>query len=171
MFSKLVWILNNFIPNSIPFLHSGFELGKKCPVNTGLNFTQEELEYYKNKKLPLFYKSSFNWLNKDNIINFIKIISKIRNDNKDLIVNRDPESLIILKTHNKNVIAFERISAKNPQKSLVIIINANIESFESVEIQLNFDKNEVKDKISGKNIPLDNRNLNLTLLPGEVVII
>ena len=59
-FSKITWVLYNFLPNLIPYLHGGFELGETLPVNTGLNFTQEEISYYKDKKLPLFCKNSYN---------------------------------------------------------------------------------------------------------------
>ena len=95
-FSKLVWVLYNFLPNIIPYLHGGFELGETLPINTGLNFTQGELDYYKDKKLPLFYKSSYNWLNEDNIIEFIKKIAQIREKYRDLITN--PKTLKIPKT-------------------------------------------------------------------------
>jgi len=41
-FARWSWIINCFLPG-IPFLHSGFEFGETLPVNTGLDFTAEEL--------------------------------------------------------------------------------------------------------------------------------
>ncbi|MFH0702596.1 MAG: alpha-amylase family glycosyl hydrolase [bacterium] len=153
LYSKLAWAVNNLIPNSVPFLHSGFEIGEIFPINTGLCFTPEELDYYKDKKLPLFYKSSYNWLNQDNIVEFIKKIALIRENNKDLIVNTNPKTIKILKTNNENVLAFQRISLELPQKKLLIILNTNINSSEKAEIELEYNK------------------LNITLEKGEIVIL
>jgi glycosidase len=57
LFSKLTWVLNNFIPNSVPFLHAGFELGERLPVNTGLCFTPEEQKFLAIKNCRYFIKA------------------------------------------------------------------------------------------------------------------
>jgi len=167
LFSKLTWVLNSFIPNSIPFLHAGFELGEILPVNTGLCFTQEEQKFFNGKKLPLFYKSNYNWLKKDNIVEFIKNVAKIRKRFNDLITNTNPETTRKLETGNKKILAFERT---NENTSLLIIMNVNVESSEKAEIQLNTIQNSFKDKLSGKVLYVDGDKLNIELKKGEIFI-
>jgi len=167
LFSKISWVLNNFIPNSIPFIHSGFELAEILPVNTGLCFTPEEQKFFSGKKLPLFYKSSYNWLKKDNIIEFIKKVARIRKRYCDLITDSNPETIRKLETGNKKVLAFERF---NEDTSLLIIINVNVESSEKAEIQLNSVKVSYIDKLSGKILHIDGNKLYIELKKGEVYI-
>ncbi|MDD3014546.1 MAG: alpha-amylase family glycosyl hydrolase [Candidatus Gastranaerophilales bacterium] len=168
LYSKLTWVLNNFIPNSIPFVHSGFELGERLPVNTGLCFTSEEQKFFSGKKLPLFYKSSYNWLKKDNIIEFIRKVSDIREKYSDLIINSNPETIRKLATGNNKIIAFERF---NKDASLLIIMNVNVESSERAKIVLHSDKTNYKEKLSGKILYTDGNKLNIELKKGEVYIL
>jgi len=166
LFSKLSFVLNCFMPNSIPFIHSGFELGEKLPVNTGLCFTREELKFFRNKKLPLFYKSSFNWLRRDNMVEFIQKITEIRKNYSDLITNSN--NIRILNTGNTKIIAFQRF---NEQTSLTVIMNTNIDSTETSEIEINSKITELKDKISGKTFNVKDNNLHIKLKNGEIMII
>lgn len=84
--SKLTYFINNYLPNCIPFIHTGFELCEKLPINTGLNFTPKEIKYFSTQKLPLFYKSSLSWLTKTNIVDFIKKVSEIREKYRRLCI-------------------------------------------------------------------------------------
>ena len=53
---KLAWVLFHFLPQSIPFLHNGFELNESLPVNTGLNFNKIQLNDIKMKSWRFFTK-------------------------------------------------------------------------------------------------------------------
>jgi hypothetical protein len=57
-------------PRAIPFLHNGFELNEKLPVNTGLNFSQTDLDVLKEEPLALFYKTGMHWTTKNHVIEF-----------------------------------------------------------------------------------------------------
>ncbi len=66
--SKLVTVMNQFVPNSVPFINSGLELYETQPMNTGLDCREDEAfrlhpsDKY-NGKLAFFDKYQFHWTN------------------------------------------------------------------------------------------------------------
>jgi glycosidase len=95
-FSKMTYLINALFP-TITFIHNGFELGETRPVNTGLDFTDEEIEKFKPEELPLFSYSELNWLNKENIIDFIMEVNqlKVKSDLSKFIIERTEEGLSV----------------------------------------------------------------------------
>jgi len=59
--SLAAWAMIAHIPNAIPFIHAGIELGEVRPVNTGLGFTAEELERFHDDDLALFSSVRLPW--------------------------------------------------------------------------------------------------------------
>jgi hypothetical protein len=66
------------LPDAIPFVHNGFELHEQLPVNTGLNFTRKEIDFFSRLPLPLFYKNKLDWEAQDHILSFITSIQQFR---------------------------------------------------------------------------------------------
>jgi starch synthase (maltosyl-transferring) len=97
------WVLFNLLPQAIPFLHNGFELNEKLPVNTGLNFTQNDLDELKKEPLALFYKTGMNWTTKNHIISFISRFQKIKEAHPGIF---DGNDLSLTKTNNPKVPGF-----------------------------------------------------------------
>lgn len=56
-----VWRFISLLPRAIPFIVAGFELGEIHPVNTGLDFTDEQARYYQHHGLPLFDDMQLPW--------------------------------------------------------------------------------------------------------------
>lgn len=77
-FSKISWLMNSFIP-AIPFIHAGFELGEKMPVNTGLGFESEELAKYSPEILPLFSAAAIDWMTNADSLEIFREVAAIRN--------------------------------------------------------------------------------------------
>lgn len=77
-FSQMIWALASFLPNSIRFIHSGFELLNSAPVNTGLGFTDEQINQFPSSELPLFSYSELNW--EKSMIPFIRQMNNLRNE-------------------------------------------------------------------------------------------
>ena len=75
---KAAWLLFNLLPNAIPFLHNGFELNESLPVNTGLNFSQKQLDDLADKQLPLFFKQSLDWNTTSSIPAFANEVARVR---------------------------------------------------------------------------------------------
>ncbi|MCX6146102.1 MAG: hypothetical protein NTW25_02470 [Candidatus Kapabacteria bacterium] len=103
-YNSFTYALNSLLP-ALSFIHNGFELCETDPVNTGLDFTIEQIEKYPSEKLPLFSTSSLHWKN-DNIVDTIRQINNIKKDFDFL-----DETLTIVETNNTNVIAFSRLTS------------------------------------------------------------
>ncbi|MFH1454031.1 MAG: alpha-amylase family glycosyl hydrolase [Armatimonadota bacterium] len=122
--SKNSFLINAFIPNGILFVHSGYELAETYPVNTGLDFTPADIKKYKGKPLGLFDITSYNWLNKNNLIKFMQDIMYLRDDYNDILMQPPSKSYKILDAKNKNIMGFVRYGRKDGKKTaLIILIN------------------------------------------------
>ena len=132
------WVLNQFLPSCLPFLHAGYELNEKHPVNTGLNFSTKELEEFKNFPLPLFYSGALDWDTENNLVEPMQKIAALRAKNQNWIATGDERTLTIHYPENAfgMVIAFERQDAYQPWKSLLVIFNTNLQKDEKFFLQI-----------------------------------
>ncbi|MEJ5245583.1 MAG: alpha-amylase [Bacteroidota bacterium] len=73
-FSKMIWLVLSFLP-SIKFIHNGFELGERMPVNTGLGFAEDEIKQFPTERLPLFSAIALDWTNSDNLVYYIQQVN------------------------------------------------------------------------------------------------
>jgi starch synthase (maltosyl-transferring) len=69
-YARWALVTNSFIP-AVPFIHSGYELAEQYPINTGLDFTVEQIQSLPSERLPLFSEYGYNWLNKDEFTQFV----------------------------------------------------------------------------------------------------
>ena len=82
VFSRMVAVMNFFLPNSIPFVNSGFELFERQPMNLGLDNT-EEGRYMLDKDDPYYGRLSFfdafqlHWQN-EKAVEMIELIDRAR---------------------------------------------------------------------------------------------
>ena len=132
------WVLNQYLPSCLPFLHAGYELNEKNPVNTGLNFSTKELEEFKNFPLPLFYSGALDWDTENNLVEPMQKIAALRAKNQNWIATGDERTLTIHYPENAfgMVIAFERQDAYQPWKSLLVIFNTNLQKDEKFFLQI-----------------------------------
>ncbi|MGH4120571.1 alpha-amylase family glycosyl hydrolase [Clostridium sp.] len=94
--SKLVTVMNQFMPNAVPFINSGLELYETQPMNTGLDCRHDEKyrlspEDAYNGKLAFFEKYSLHWDNpyRWDLPDTLEIVSKIRVQFSDTIANTE----------------------------------------------------------------------------------
>jgi len=166
LFSKFSWAINNFLP-VVPFLHNGFELGEKVPVNTGLDFTPEEVNQHNASNLPLFSSAQLDWENADQFCSWMIKIAEIRNRYLGLIQNSRATSVKLLHFEEWGAFAFER---RNALQSLVLVGNTNFEKNSWIKIFLNPSLATVEDLITDRKLSGNNGTFEFTLTPGEVLI-
>ncbi len=124
---KAAWILFHVLPGAIPFLHNGYELNEHLPVNTGLNFNQQQLENLSHEKLALFYKTSLRWESK-NILEFIIKTVKLIENYPWIFDGLDLE---LLETSNKKVLGYHK---KSIDQDAIILFNTNFYTKEQFEL-------------------------------------
>ena len=161
-------VINSFLPG-IPFIHSGFEIAETYPINTGLDFTKEELKRFPSAKLPLFSEYSYDWLNKNQITDFIAKVLSIRERYRDLVTDMNPRTFFNLHAENHCIVAFARIS-HSLNKRVAVIGNANYDGKETAVIRIETSKEHVVDLLSDQNIPIKNHHIHCALEPGQCVV-
>lgn len=97
--SKLVTVMNYFVPNAVPFINSGLELYETQPMNTGLDCRIDErnslaLDDPYNGKLAFFDKYQFHWTNpyRWDMPDTMEQVAKIRSQFMSTIIN--PENFV-----------------------------------------------------------------------------
>ena len=69
-YARWAIVVNSFLP-AIPFIHSGYELAERFPINTGLDFTNEDLKKLPSETLPLFSDYAYDWLSKEQFAGWV----------------------------------------------------------------------------------------------------
>ncbi len=167
-YARWAMVVNSFLP-AVPFIHSGYELTERYPINTGLDFTSEDLERFPSEKLPLFSEYAYDWLSKDEFSAWIKTVLAVRQKYHDVIVDPHPSTFQMLEDSNPHILAFARV-APHAKKQLAVVGNMNFREKETVGIGLNTAKNHLVDLLSGDKLTLKGNTVNLVLHPGQCVV-
>ncbi|MBX2993087.1 MAG: alpha-amylase [Bacteroidetes bacterium] len=167
-YSKWAIVVNSFLPG-IPFIHSGYELGETYPINTGLDFTSEQLKHLPSEKLPLFSEYGYDWLNKEHISGWVSKVLDIRKSYKQLITDDSPQSFMMLHDHNDHILAFARISEK-PDVHVAVLANTNYHAPEHANVKINTSKKEVTDLLGSGKYSLKDSHLHTILQPGQCLV-
>ncbi|RCK78324.1 MAG: 1,4-alpha-glucan branching enzyme [Candidatus Ozemobacter sibiricus] len=123
-YATYAFLVNTFLPRSIPFIHAGFELGETMPVNTGLDFSNADLEKYRGKPLPLFDPSALRWEGRHPMLGITRRILELRARFRDTADRHGPGTFVLLPTGNPDVMAFLR---KGGSHTLMVLFNRHLE--------------------------------------------
>jgi hypothetical protein len=167
-FSRWAFVVNNFIP-AVPFIHSGYELAERYPINTGLDFTHEQLRHFPSDRLPLFSEYGYDWLNKEEFSDFLKKVLAIRTKYLRLVSDPSPSSVVELHPEKDHVLAFARVAPKGG-KRIAVVGSTNFEADTTLSLSLDTAKSHVVDLLSGKNLKIQDGKLHAQLGPGECFV-
>ncbi|MDR3272136.1 MAG: hypothetical protein LBT29_01435 [Flavobacteriaceae bacterium] len=172
--SRQMYVINSFLPNCIPFIHSGFELYEDYPVNTGLNFTQEETNFYSHQRLGLFFKNAYHWDREYTMLSFIKKINELRQKYSYEVANGNEYSIYIHHPENiyGKVLAFERFDPWKQYRSVLVIANTNYWHSEKFYLKINGTyNNEYKEYITENTYHFVDHWISADLEPGQCMIL
>jgi hypothetical protein len=167
-FARWSWVINNLLP-AVPFIHSGFELGETYPINTGLDFTNEQQRQLPSEKLPLFSEYAYDWLADSAFTEWMAKVSGLRKTYHDLIVNHNPATFAMLPDNNDRIIAFARTDAEHTRK-LAFIGSTNFSGQESVTVRVPTSHHRVKDLLGGQSYDIHDQHLTTTLTSGQCIV-
>ncbi|MDO5509281.1 MAG: hypothetical protein Q4F57_01160 [Weeksellaceae bacterium] len=171
--AKQYWVLNNFIPSCIPYIHNGIELLETQPVNLGLSFTPQDQETYPREELPLFSLKAMHWDTTPEFREFMTRITLLRARNEFWIAHGDERTLI---NHYPTcsfdqIVAFERFDITQPWKSILIFMNTNYHQSEKFFMEIHGTYNNTYTEfLSGKAYTFDNHWVYAELKPGQILI-
>jgi starch synthase (maltosyl-transferring) len=167
-YSHFAAVVNAFLPG-IPFLHSGFELAERFPINTGLDFTSEQIASLPSERLPLFSEGGYNWLNPEQFAHLVARVQAIRKHYRAIIVPSAPETVVMLPEGNHHLLSFARIGLKGKQR-IAIVGNMDYAATQMTKTRLDTRKKQVVDLITGKRLRLVHGSLHVALNPGECLV-
>ena len=168
VYAKWAMVVNAFLP-AVPFLHSGYEIAERYPINTGLDFTPEELRRFPSETLPLFSAYAYAWDSADEFTPWVKKVLTLRARYLDCVVDPRPEAFRMLEDSHPSILAFARIS-RGGKKRVGVVTNMNFAASESVVIGLDTARRSCVDALAGHPMPVRDGALHITLRPGQCVL-
>ncbi len=168
LYSKWSWVINSFLP-AVPFIHSGFELAERYPINTGLDFSVDQLKQLPSEKLPLFSEYGYNWLSEEQFPEWVAILSEIRKRYQQSIVNSDPQSFVMLHENNEHIIAFARIDDSRKER-VAVVANSDFGSNQAVSVRIDSEKKQLVDLLDKGKIDVRDSHIHVTLSPGQCLV-
>ncbi|MBP1691210.1 MAG: alpha amylase catalytic region [Bacteroidetes bacterium] len=161
--------VNAFLP-AIPFVHSGFEIAERFPINTGLDFTLEDLKKLPSETLPLFSEYFYNWLNHEEFTGLVTDVLAIRKRYRDIVVDPHPRTFKMLGESNHRVLAFERRSDDGHTR-VTIIGNMDFEHVQHARTSVETHRKTLTDLLTGRKLTLTDGTITGDLAPGECLIL
>ncbi|HTX99427.1 MAG TPA: alpha-glucosidase C-terminal domain-containing protein, partial [Bacteroidota bacterium] len=144
--------------------------GEEYPINTGLDFTSQELQQLPSERLPLFSEYGYDWTRPSQITEFVANVVGLRCRYHSLVVDPRCETFRVLEQDNRVVTAYTRVPAAGGPR-LAVIANGNCEGQESTNVRLGTTAASLTDLLTGKAVPVASGTLHVALKPGESVVV
>lgn len=158
-FALQSWFINQFFPMPL-FIHNGFELGESKPVNTGLEFTEEEIEQFPAEDLALFSAAAIDWENGTEHLSEFKEIMDIAERIKSGIKN---PHIVLIEAVPPGILAF---LLRDEETMTEILIAANIQDVEAeASVSINAGAESIIDYGTADEIRVYDGKLHLKLDP------
>ena len=106
-FALYAQAMGAFLPG-VPYLHNGIELAEPVPVNTGFDFTNEEVARLPASVLPLFSAAAMDWTRAQTLVADLRRVHALRDKNRVLFSDASPGTIIPLETGNRAVFGYLR---------------------------------------------------------------
>jgi len=161
-------VVNSFLP-AAPFIHSGYEIAERFPINTGLDFTPEELKRYPSETLPLFSEYGYNWLSKEEFTGWIRQVLALRRRFSDIIVDPHPETFRMLEDTQPSILAFARIG-RGAKKKIACVSNMNLTVEKHISLPLESSHRHLRDLLTGHALAYREGKVDLVLGPGQCIV-
>jgi len=99
--------LGTFLPG-VPYLHNGIELAEPVPVNTGFDFSNEEVADLPPSVLPLFSAAAMDWTRGQTLIDGLRRVHTLRSAHAKLFAHAEAGAVILLEMENGALIGYTR---------------------------------------------------------------
>ena len=167
-YARWALVINSFLP-AVPFIHSGFELAERYPINTGLDFTLDQIRQLPSERLPLFSEYGYNWLSAGEFTRLVSDVYSLRSRYHSLVVDSSPATFRILRPDSPLVLAFARISPEDGRR-IAVAGNADFHAEVSLRMPLETEQASVTDLLSGRICHVREGVIETTLRPGECLV-
>ncbi len=150
--------LGAFLPG-VPYLHNGIELAEPVPVNTGFDFTNEEVAKLPPSVLPLFSAAAMDWTRAQTLVADLRRVHALRARHQELFADAAPGTIIPLETSNRAIAGYIR-QKPGSREGFAILGNSDMHNPQPLTPPHSA---ATTDLISGQPLPA-------TLRPAQVVV-
>ena len=172
LYAKYAFLVNTMLPLAIPFIHSGQELGESIPVNTGLDFSNEDLEKLKGCKLALFDLCGYRWDGDHPMLTFVRRVLQLRQKYASVVKRYDRQSFCMVQTGQADVIGFIRRAEEN---HVMVLFNRDLKNELTGDVSLEwclhtdcrYLDNQLADGYNAAKFSVEQQKLHYRLKPGE----
>jgi len=171
---RYVMTIGAFLPG-VPYVHGGLELAETQPINTGFDFTQEQLAKLPPEVLPLFSAVAYGWTREPNLVAELRAITALRACHVDVVTDSLGASLNPVRSSNAKVIAFIRGLPAGHRglpagHKILIVANSDMAAPQAADIELAAQQSVIEDMIGGQRFAIADGALDLLLSPAEVLV-
>ncbi|HTY57740.1 MAG TPA: alpha-amylase, partial [Bacteroidota bacterium] len=170
LYARWALVVNAFLP-AVPFIHSGFELAERYPINTGLDFTVDQIRQLPSERLPLFSEYGYNWLSGEEFTSFVTGVLALRARHHALVVDPSPETFRLLHPDNPSVLAYTRIGRAPDSGRIALAANADFKAGSSFRMHLETTKSSVTDLLGNRTFDVHDGAIAASLAPGECIVL
>ncbi len=143
--ARCLWTLAAFLP-AVPFVHSGFEMGERMPVNTGLDFSKDESAALSDEQLALYSEAAYAWGGGAALRETIRKTLSLRRAWHSVVIDPEPSSWRIPSLDVDHCVAYARTGE---QGVLVVVSNLSDQSVEVTVRELSLPLGELVDALTG----------------------
>jgi starch synthase (maltosyl-transferring) len=166
--SRLAWVLGCFLP-AVPFVHSGFDLGETQPVNTGLDFSAEEIARHPPERLALYSPLSFDWAGEREIVATIRAALAVRSEHRELVTDSSPSSLRLPHCADERIVGYVRAGGG---KAILVVGLFGGDEAASASIEVPFGDGVLVDVLNdGRRHRILEGKIGLDLNPWDAVVV
>ncbi|NDD28089.1 MAG: alpha-amylase [Proteobacteria bacterium] len=160
-----LWMVSCLMPDTIPFLHNGFELADPVPVNLGLGFTPEEQGALGAGPLALFDLASLRWDDASAPTSAMAAVTGFREANGGLVRAKGEGTLAWLDDGSADLLAFGR---QDPASGLAALVVLDWRCAGDREVSVAIGEGTVwVDALSGERFASSGGRLTLPLRSGQ----
>jgi hypothetical protein len=164
--STLAWTLGAYLP-AMPFVHGGFELGETQPVNTGLDFSPDDLGRYPTESLPLTAPWAYDWGRAERPLDAVRRSLDVRAELLDLVARAEPETFRLLDAGTDAAIAYARVAGDD---ALLVVGNLTDVPAAVRVADAPFADGAVTDRLSGRVGRVEGGALRVDLDPWQGLV-
>jgi hypothetical protein len=164
--SELVWTLGCFLP-AVPFLHAGFELGEVEPVNTGLDFSAEEIDRYPPERLGLYNAIPLRWGGDNGLLPAVRRALTVRAAHLETIADPSPGALCLADCGDERAVCFLRLGTR--EGILVVGLFGGVKPAR-ISLEVPFPDGPIVDPIRGTRYAVSGGCIDLDLTPWMCVV-
>jgi hypothetical protein len=163
--SFAIWRYIGLLPRAQPYIVSGFELGDTYPINTGLDFTAEQIESYAKLGLPLFDDVRLPWSSEGVTRQLLRRRMLEEMHCQIFALLQDDDVVTEIASDHSHVLAYIR-TCRGERRGIFVGLN-----LEQHEIVLSLPRSCVVDAAVSSHVRRSDDVISITLPPAECTVL